>query len=85
MSNTDTYSPPKLLRVGEVAERFGVTVVTVRTWERQGKLKAIRTPGNQRKFLKDDIDALLTPTTPAESSPLDSAGVSSLPSERRTA
>ena len=76
MSNTDTYPSPKLLRVGEVAERFGVTVVTVRTWERQGKLQAIRTPGNQRRFLASDILALLTPTTPAESSPLDSAGVS---------
>lgn len=63
VSNTDKY-----LAVGEVAEAFGVTPATVRNWERAGKLRAIRTPGNQRRFAESDIEALLArePWAPAQ-------------------
>jgi excisionase family DNA binding protein len=56
MSNTDTY--PELLRIGEVAKAFGVTVPTIRAWEKSGRIVATRTPSGQRRFLKSDIDAL---------------------------
>lgn len=57
MADTDTYS--RLLRIGEVAEAFGVQVPTVRAWAKAGKLTVVRTPGNQRKFLASEIEALL--------------------------
>jgi excisionase family DNA binding protein len=54
MTGTHTY-----LAIGEVARAFGVTVPTVRNWDRDGKLKSIRTPGNQRRFAESDVEALL--------------------------
>jgi MerR family redox-sensitive transcriptional activator SoxR len=59
MSDTDTYDR---LTIGEVAARFGVTVPTVRAWERAGKITAVRTPGNQRRFNRADVEALLSPS-----------------------
>jgi putative resolvase len=54
MTNTDTY-----LSIGDVARAFGVTVPTVRNWERAGKIRSIRTPGNQRRFAESDVEAML--------------------------
>lgn len=36
--------------VGGVAEAAGVSAQTIREWERQGLLRAVRTPGGQRRF-----------------------------------
>lgn len=47
------------LAIGEVASAFGVTPATVRNWERAGKLRAIRTPGNHRRFAAADVEAIL--------------------------
>ena len=55
MQSTDSYS----LSVGDVAGAFGVTAATVRNWEKAGKLHAIRTPGNQRRFAATDVEAIL--------------------------
>ena len=57
MQDTDTY-PGRLLRIGEVAQEFQVTVPTVRAWADAGKIKAYRTLGNQRRFRESDITAL---------------------------
>lgn len=57
-----------MIPIGDVARRFGVTVATVRAWERAGKITAIRTPGNHRVFRRADVDALLTPSTAAVAS-----------------
>lgn len=54
MPDTDTY-----LSIGEVATALGVTVATVRNWERAGKLKSIRTPGGHRRFGASSVEALL--------------------------
>ena len=44
------------ISVGEAATLLGVAVVTMRRWEKQGKLKAsFRTFGNHRRYLKLDI------------------------------
>ncbi|MBM6404473.1 redox-sensitive transcriptional activator SoxR [Phycicoccus sp. CSK15P-2] len=39
-----------LLAVGEVAERSGVSVPTVRFYEEKGLVTSVRTAGNQRRF-----------------------------------
>ncbi len=56
---TDTNTHVAYLSIGQVAAIFGVTVGTVRNWERAGKLRAIRTPGNQRRFAEAEIESVL--------------------------
>jgi excisionase family DNA binding protein len=56
MTDRNTY--PELLRIGEVAKAFGVTVPTIRAWEKSGRIVATRTPSGQRRFLKSEVDAL---------------------------
>jgi excisionase family DNA binding protein len=60
MTDRDTY--PALLTISEVAKAFGVTVATVRGWDKAEKLTAVRTPGNQRRFNRADVEALLAPS-----------------------
>ncbi|KYC36957.1 DNA invertase [Scytonema hofmannii PCC 7110] len=39
----------------EAAKILGVSISSLRRWENEGKLKAIRTPGGQRRFVLDEI------------------------------
>lgn len=48
-----------LISIGKVAAMAGVSVDTVRAWERQGKLPAHRLPGGQRRFRLGDIESFL--------------------------
>jgi excisionase family DNA binding protein len=56
-------STERPLTPGQVADLFGVTVVTVAEWADTGKLPCFRTPGGQRRFRREDVEALLHPTT----------------------
>lgn len=48
--------------IGEVANKFGVCVGTVRRWCRAGKFtRVVRTVGNQRRFDPDEIRELIHP------------------------
>lgn len=53
--------PRELITVGEAAKRVGVSVQTVRRWCNQGHLTVRRTPGNQRRLVAAEVDALITP------------------------
>lgn len=47
----------KYLTVKEVAELIGVTPLTLRNWDRDGKLKALRNPiNNYRVYRPEDIE-----------------------------
>ena len=46
------------LRVGEAARRLSVSVSTVRLWEKEGLLKAVRTAKGQRLFRCEDVERL---------------------------
>ncbi len=46
-------------RIGEAASVLGVRVETLRRWERQGKLKTLRTAGGQRKVPASEVARLL--------------------------
>lgn len=57
MNSKDTQSnEADLVPIGEAARIFGVTVATVRRWEREGKISAQRTPGGQRRFNRAEIE-----------------------------
>lgn len=47
-----------LLTIGEVARRIGISVSAVRFYEDRGLVSAIRSSGNQRRFLRSDIRRL---------------------------
>jgi Predicted site-specific integrase-resolvase len=43
----------KLYTVSEFAEKLGVSVTTLRTWDKEGKLVALRTPTNKRRYTEE--------------------------------
>lgn len=48
----------------EAAKILGVHVSSLRRWENEGKLRAIRTPGGQRRFILDEVEKVaLNPRT----------------------
>jgi MerR family redox-sensitive transcriptional activator SoxR len=51
-------SNPPLLTIGELARRTGLSVSAIRFYEARGLVSAIRTGGNQRRFLRADIRRL---------------------------
>ncbi len=42
----------------EAAKILGVHVSSLRRWENEGKLRAIRTPGGQRRFVLDEVEKI---------------------------
>lgn len=47
-----------LLTIGELAGRTGLSVSAIRYYEGKGLVEALRTSGNQRRFLRGDIRRL---------------------------
>ncbi|MEY4238674.1 MAG: redox-sensitive transcriptional activator SoxR [Pseudomonadota bacterium] len=47
-----------LLPIGELARRTGLAVSAIRFYEDKGLIRAMRTMGNQRRFLRSDIRRL---------------------------
>ena len=47
-----------LLTIGELARRTGLSVSAIRFYEDKGLVEAMRTGGNQRRFLRSDIRRL---------------------------
>src|SRR5687768_11626330 len=47
-----------LLTIGELARRTGLSVSAIRFYEAKGLVAAVRTRGNQRRFLRADIRRL---------------------------
>lgn len=52
---------PKLMTIKETAKLFGVTPLTLRNWDKSGKLKASRHPmNNYRVYKREDIEKLIS-------------------------
>ena len=49
----------ELLSTKEIYRIYGLSRYALIIWERQGLLHPIRTPGGQRRYVKDEIDELL--------------------------
>jgi excisionase family DNA binding protein len=41
---------PTLVGIGEAAKAFGVSIATLRRWEREGRITPQRTLGGQRRY-----------------------------------
>ena len=48
-----------MLKPSEAAERLNVSVKTLQRWDREGVLKAYRTPTERRYYTEDQIDEIL--------------------------
>ena len=59
MTDSSAYAEQAALPIGEVARLAGVTVPTVRNWERAGKIASFRTPGGQRRFPIREVERAL--------------------------
>ncbi len=61
MGEAVTAPPPdaELWTPAEVARVFRAGPSTVKRWSRQGKIRCIRTPGGTRRYLAEDVHALL--------------------------
>jgi putative resolvase len=53
----------ELLTIQEVADIFKVSKHTLRQWDKQNRLKPMKTPGGQRRYLKSQIESLINYTT----------------------
>jgi len=50
--------PAPLLSIGDLSRRTGISVSAIRFYEARGLVQAIRTRGNQRRFMRADIRRL---------------------------
>lgn len=63
----DTQPTDQMLSVGEAAALIGYSVSTLQRWDRNGILKAHRTPTNQRRYRRSDVLAAVA-VLPADES-----------------
>lgn len=59
----DRTDLPQRVSIGDAARILGVSVDTMRRWDKTGELPAVRTAGKQRRYLVSDIDAFLAQHT----------------------
>lgn len=50
------------LTISEAAEYLKVAQITLRRWEKSGKIKPFKTTGGQRRYTKEMLDSVLTGT-----------------------
>ena len=63
MAPRASATTPDLLPTGEVARRLNTDPRTVRRWVETGQLAAITLPSGRLRFRREDVEALLVPTT----------------------
>lgn len=54
--NDDTK--PGLLNIGTASEYLGISIDTLRRWEKKGRIKPLRSPGGHRYYSKAELDDL---------------------------
>ena len=70
---TSTENPPRWMSLGEVCRALEINEATLRQWADRGRLPVYRTPGGHRRFLREDVEALLGRTQAADTDPEDLA------------
>lgn len=49
-----------MLNIEDASKLLGVSKRTLRNWEKDGKIKSIRTPGNHRRYDKEELLKTMT-------------------------
>ena len=57
MKNTNN----SLISIGETAKLLGVDIQTLRAWDKNGKLKAERTPTGHRRYDRNKVLSMVSP------------------------
>ncbi len=65
MATTDR-TPRLALTVSQAADELGVSIATVRRWSNAGHLQGYRTPGGQRRYTPEQLDAFVNSLRPRE-------------------
>ena len=70
-ARTSSSGPTELaFTSSQAASYLGVSLATVRRWSNAGHLRGYRTPGGQRRFSRDQLDAFLRSLSrPGDDSP----------------
>jgi excisionase family DNA binding protein len=66
MSRSDAPAAPSRLGLttAQAARHLGVSLSTIRRWSDAGHLRGYRTPGGQRRFTTEQLDAFLDSLQP---------------------
>lgn len=56
---TDTANEARWMSLGAVSRALGINDATLRQWADRGRLPVYRTPGGHRRFLREDVEALM--------------------------
>ncbi|HLE48889.1 MAG TPA: MerR family DNA-binding transcriptional regulator [Patescibacteria group bacterium] len=54
----DDQQSAGLFSIGAASEYLGISIDTLRRWERKGRIEPLRSPGGHRYFKKEDLDNL---------------------------
>jgi len=54
----NSVSEDRLLSIGKSSEYLGVSIDTLRRWEKRGRITPLRSPGGHRYYSKDELDSL---------------------------
>lgn len=65
--NSHSYVGGSPVPIGTAARMLGVTVETIRRWNREGLINATRTPGGQRRFSIEEIERVKSESTGGQS------------------
>jgi len=68
-TNAETSAQATKLSIGKASEYLGVSIDTLRRWEKKGRVNAYRSPGGHRYFEKNDLDNLFGKKYSRESKP----------------
>lgn len=55
---TDRDSEPLMMPIGRASEYLGVSIDTLRRWEKKGRIEARRSPGGHRYFMRVELNRL---------------------------
>ncbi|MDP3973353.1 MAG: helix-turn-helix domain-containing protein, partial [Candidatus Daviesbacteria bacterium] len=57
-SHDDPLNSPDFIKIGQASKSLGISIDTLRRWERSGKLTSIRTPGGTRLYSQELLEQL---------------------------
>lgn len=59
IENMEPGSEQRVYKVGELSKKFGISVKTLQRWDREGVLKAFRSPTGRRYYTEEQLKELI--------------------------